>query len=1200
MSLCPTVLTTLAILIASLPASAEPQGGDKPYRSLTNTRRTFTNFNVEVVRGMVIADTPEFHLYALNSYEGTIVHHDNGNGVPTDRWRTIHNPSSIAVDGDSLFVVGQGTHALARHDRITGEITDLLMLLSEPADIVIDSENGWAWVSCMGDDAVLQVDISGRMRILEIWDEDDGLRLKRPRFLYLDEGDPQDAGDNHVMVAPLVSGNNTLIFNQTTFAAQLNGTVFSGFDTALFPNGALPDEDLFRINPFAAPGEAAVEPVLKHVGSILLAHGRNPVTGAYWMLNVDERNLEAEMLDEPAVRGKFANNVLAIKNAVVPGPGEPAAVPDVFIDLDDTDPLTSGLQGGAPGLPATYSPATSVSFPYALEFDEASGFAAIASSTAPLITFTDATGQRILDLDLDDPTHSFQGSIARQVLFSSNLMFVYCQQTGNVLIFLTLPFQADPIGSLDLGEDPTPIGVQEGRAHWYDAQPSADGKTSCNVCHPQGGSDSLVWQISNKPVDEKGPMVTQPIMGLEDTFPYHWRGERELADFNGAFPGLLGHGAALDDDQLDRFMEFCFSLRPQPNPRQIGKRELYPAGHARAGTLIRDFDRRIKDDLTTYEQGEGVPGYPVPMIGRPTIGETFYHEFDSDGAHGDSLGACVNCHSNPTGTNGDFFQDNPSNVATKTHMDVAQLDSQLTLKKQPIVLGIEVTNPDPLEPNFLINSQLLGSGSSHDGRIINVLGFIVNFFGAFEDEDRADVAAFLDIFDTGTAPSVSYAGYLHSDSAPGTAGDIKRWLIDQAMGRDPWVGVVAFGTFPIGGVPTEVHWYFERRSRRFVPDTDLIGPQPFAAFSDFMGNPGLSNVFMGVPPGNERRLGIDWDGDGLSTNAEAAAGTDPWTADSDGDGWPDGYEVANGALPDDLLDTPTDTIAPSLAGKVEVDFVNASQAKLFFRSNEPATWEIELLNPDNPQRDIQSRLTADTNHTALVHKLEASTIGGQFQHMNTYTGRLWLTDLAGNRSQPFVFGPITTESVIKHDLIADTDLVVVGDLQLLNEARTPTSYSADAHVRIDHREGAPLATPADEQVVIAQLLKRMPGSIDWEIIPKTDITHDAPATGMDFVFAAPFLYGDQGPLPGPFLIPAPTKVTGSALDGVAAVHFEVANLQSGQEVMFNLITVLPVPEPIIDPPWTYDPTFPFFLGPFMTTWQFPATKMKNRRTVSSL
>ena len=47
------------------------------------------------------------------------------------------NPVSIARQGDDLFVVGQGNHALAQHDLPSGEIVDVLMLPSEPADIVI-------------------------------------------------------------------------------------------------------------------------------------------------------------------------------------------------------------------------------------------------------------------------------------------------------------------------------------------------------------------------------------------------------------------------------------------------------------------------------------------------------------------------------------------------------------------------------------------------------------------------------------------------------------------------------------------------------------------------------------------------------------------------------------------------------------------------------------------------------------------------------------------------------------------------------------------------------------------------------------------------------------------------------------------------------------------------------------------------------
>ena len=43
--------------------------------------------------------------------------------------------------------------------------------------------------------------------------------------------------------------------------------------------------------------------------------------------------------------------------------------------------------------------------------------------------------------------------------------------------------------------------------------------------------------------------------------------------------------------------------------------------------------------------------------------------------------------------------------------------------------------------------------------------------------------------------------------------------------------------------------------------------------------------------------GEDWDGDGLTNAEEQAAGTNMNNPDSDGDGLPDGWEVANGLDP---------------------------------------------------------------------------------------------------------------------------------------------------------------------------------------------------------------------------------------------------------------------------------------------------------------
>ena len=59
---------------------------------------------------------------------------------------------------------------------------------------------------------------------------------------------------------------------------------------------------------------------------------------------------------------------------------------------------------------------------------------------------------------------------------------------------MSIPFlDGTPIGTLDLGLDPTPDQVRRGRDVFLDGGHSKDGRFSCASCHPRGMSDQLGW-----------------------------------------------------------------------------------------------------------------------------------------------------------------------------------------------------------------------------------------------------------------------------------------------------------------------------------------------------------------------------------------------------------------------------------------------------------------------------------------------------------------------------------------------------------------------------------------------------------------------------------------------------------------------------------------------------------------------------------
>ncbi|MCI0636255.1 MAG: hypothetical protein L0206_20425, partial [Actinobacteria bacterium] len=432
-----------------------------------------------------------------------------------------------------------------------------------------------------------------------------------------------------------------------------NGRIIDASPAAGILTQGLPDEDLFVI----VSGAGQAFPMATGMGSILSAHGKHPDTGDYWMLNVDHRN--ADTIGEPAARGLFADNrVSIIRAASLPAPGGAPVGPDLISDVDDLDPVTND----DPGYPATYVTSRSAPFPYALTFI-AGGQAVVSSSMNKLLVVLDSNGDRVLEASTTSATFGVDGSIPRSMGFNGPYFLVYCQGTSNILVYLPEVSASEPFTAIALGEDPTPAPVLRGRDIWYDGTRSLDGRTSCNTCHPAALADGVAWEISGFPVDEKGPMVTQTLCGIEDTFPYHWRGERRLSDFN-VFRELLGGPANLTDEQLQDFMTFIFSVGCAPNPVQFG-----PPTLGADGRLVLDLDRKIKTSLTPYPQGVGDPGAPVPpLVGNPVIGDIVFHEVNSDNADGGPvLGACVNCHANPTSGNGDWFPDFPSRMPSKSN-----------------------------------------------------------------------------------------------------------------------------------------------------------------------------------------------------------------------------------------------------------------------------------------------------------------------------------------------------------------------------------------------------------------------------------------------------------------------------------------------------------------------------------------------------
>ncbi|MCA8975037.1 MAG: hypothetical protein KDC98_09965 [Planctomycetes bacterium] len=936
-----------------------------------NSRRAATNFNVETIRGMAI-DEPAGRLYAINTHGSTLVYFTNASAPdPAASFRTLNNPSALALydrpgGGSFALVVGGGTHGVALHDRNTGFIEGYLPLPSEPMDIVVDHERDLAFVSCGGAyDKVTQV--PGQPKVVEsggVVVEIDLISFResarhfipaaRPMFLDIEELPGE--GDNVVHVAAHLSGNGTTVRLLTGNKAE-----------AEVVRRDEPDQDVFAID------EAGnVTTYIENAGTLLTGHHRHP-NGTYWVLGVDSINHQFKT--EPEHRGRFAENRITLRAST--GVVTTMTLDDVPQDAD--------------------KPA---SFPIDVGFHDLSGLGFITSSTGDVVRIVDSNGRLVRTVPLPE------GAIPRSIIVTDDVVWVYGWGRNEIYGFditaIVIHGNFTPAATLKLGHDPLPAAVKRGRQIWYDADRSRDsfatpaivGKVSCNTCHPRGGMDLLAWHLEDGVLDRKDVMVTQSLFSSEDTFPYHWRGERALSDFNGAFPALLG-GPALGtavgsngSSELADFEAFVFSLQGAANPRQ-------------------HIDRML-DDAKTLQFVESQSGTNQLLTGIPSAGQSVFHN-DTNVLTLFNPIRCVQCHGAESGSNGIIQQDVLSVLPTQISSDVAhlrQLGHKLLQKIGPAKVN-----------NVPIGDRPQGGfGLSQDGDDPD----IIHFFdaGAFftappnptvadlvaTQQQRINAAAFVAQFDEGIAPRAHQAVWYDASAASQL-----QLMIRQASNGDFDLTVMAFAS------PIVLSMWFDPATQRF----HTMKPGQPGDYSDDIyglqaahGN-GVGLLFVGVPPGNGFRFAVDQDNDGLAGQLEIALGTDPLAADSDGDGYPDGYEhevnLAHPGLGIDptVFNTQTqmesvDVDLPQLQ-QVEFDYVSGRISKHFVTFSEPVTYTVQVERLVNgtfaPFGPLQRHGAARTTDTLVAH--------GLFPTVTTpeeYRLVVTMTDLARHSSTAIISG----------------------------------------------------------------------------------------------------------------------------------------------------------------------------------------------------
>ncbi|MCH7598634.1 MAG: hypothetical protein IH973_02680 [Myxococcales bacterium] len=482
--------------------------------------------------------------------------------------------------------------------------------------------------------------------------------------------------------------------------------------------------------------------------------------------------------------------------------------------------------------------------------------------------------------------------------------------------------------------NPEPQSVVDGRPILYDAvNTSGNGEASCSSCHIFADFDSLAWNLGDPdgsvstntqktaspnpflPLPDatfhpmKGPMTTQTLRGLSTHGGMHWRGDRvdgalgqDPCPANGGGPsgcdedlsfrnfivateGLVGHDGRISQADMQRFSDFTLQIFLPPNPiRNLDNSLTAAQAHGRA-----EF----------FSCGD--PG-DCAIIAPPVPGAT------------DTLEDCDGCHELAP-ANGFFGSGAQATFEGPTQSQSMKVPHMRNLYQKIGMFGLSTVSGHTGE-------QVRGFGYLHDGSVDTVINFLSSPVFTFPDpmNDIPDIAAFSFAFPSDLAPIVGQQVTLTSTS-PTETGDRIDLMIQRCN--------ASFTSLTLGGVVTECDlivkgsvagvergWLLS--GVQFKDDKGVLGSD--AALRALVAAEGPL-TYTAVPPGSGVRAGIDRDEDALTDGVEtntgifvnaSDTGTDPANADTDGDGFDDGLEVAHGADPTDPLSFPSGIQLPGL------------------------------------------------------------------------------------------------------------------------------------------------------------------------------------------------------------------------------------------------------------------------------------------------
>jgi DNA-binding beta-propeller fold protein YncE len=481
-----------------------------------------------------------------------------------------------------------------------------------------------------------------------------------------------------------------------------------------------------------------------------------------------------------------------------------------------------------------------------------------------------------------------QGPTGMALDESRNRLYVYNRFDGSLsTVDTALQTVTNTLSLLD----PTPQVIKAGRPHIYNTrQTSGLGQAACASCHVDSRTDRLAWDlgvptdpmasisnanfasfppaVTNNFHPMKGPMTTITLQDIIGHEPFHWRGDREgIEEFNGTFTNLQGAPVGLTTNEMADLKHFLATIRFPPNP-------------------YRQFNNTLFTNLPLPGQfvlGRGAlpAGAPLPN-GNPLNGELLFRQATNP------VTSCTLCHTLPTGLgtdlrfNGFDWAQVPLGTNSAHHIALIELERANQLPfKIPQLRNLF----DKLGMDLLHTNSPAGFGLTHDGSVDSPVRFVQDAFGFTDDQQTADLVAFLFSF-TGSnlLPGNSFDGNhspgvlsLDTPAAVGrqitinnpTPLSLISNMIALANSNPPTVDLIVKGTEngELRG------WFYNRTNGLFQSDRLAETESPAALLA--LAAIGSEQTYTVVPLGSGWRLGIDEDAGGYLDRDALDHGLDP-------------------------------------------------------------------------------------------------------------------------------------------------------------------------------------------------------------------------------------------------------------------------------------------------------------------------------------